>query len=67
MMEYRKGLTRAAIVGVKRGSSCSPNIGTIVIKKKKTGFFCFNERNGWLATLARQENPIKLVSIFLSF
>jgi hypothetical protein len=66
MMEYRKGLTRAAIVGVKRGSSCSPNIGTIVIKKK-TGFVCFNERNGWLARLARQENPIKLVSIFLSF
>jgi hypothetical protein len=49
MMEYRKGLTRAAIVGVKRGSSCSPNIGTIVIKKKqKLDFFVLmKEMDGW--------------------
>lgn len=48
-MEYRKGLTRAAIVGVKRGSSCSPNIGTIVIKKKKKldFFVLMKEMDGW--------------------
>jgi hypothetical protein len=49
MMEYRKGLTRAAIVGVKRGSSCSPNIGTIVINKKKILdlFVLMKEMDGW--------------------
>jgi len=46
-MEYRKGLTRAAIVGVKRGSSCSPNIGTIVIKKKLDLFVLMKEMDGW--------------------